>query len=380
MEDENSINIFELIDGGEDDSIFGSKEKISKRQGGKKLASITSKPPKRKRKPKPPDMPRRPLSAYNIFFQEQRALIIGTNPPCLERRQTNATTSNFERKKRAHRRTHGKISFSDLAKAIGKKWNELSEDGRSKYVESASKEKARYQEELKVYRSKRQELNNTQNQTNKTKRASSHQSQDTPISTPSSKRYRSQETYHPAYKRSPDHVLYFRYPNEICFRDDRFCDLESNIMSRCGTFDLEENSIRESRDEILDDIQPLPIGYDPSIHQGEFISNHEMAKLVAPLLKGSTKTQNSPTRIIHNYSQDDLSRQLHIASTNTRNLAHARTVPSTSHNRIHDAQYESPDVNPWNMSHEFHATHPYEYSSSRSFDYSTHCRDTFFSL
>jgi len=96
---------------------------------------------KKKRRPKPPDHPRRPLSAYNIFFQEQRSLIIGApavaaitseDAPDTFNPNGDARTS-FERKKRAHRRTHGKISFSDLAKRIGQMWNSLDANDRRRY-------------------------------------------------------------------------------------------------------------------------------------------------------------------------------------------------------------------------------------------------------
>jgi Chromatin-associated proteins containing the HMG domain len=320
IEDDNSINILDLIDNDDDDSLFGSTRKISKQIGTKKTSSVEGKTSKRKRKPKPADMPRRPLSAYNIFFQEQRALIIGTKPPSLENRPKVTTASpNFERKKRAHRRTHGKISFSDLAKAIGKKWNELSEDGRSKYVESAAKEKARYQEELKIYKRKREE-SEVKNQVHRAKRTSL-QHQEVQLSAPPKRFYSSQETtYPPPSKKSRGHVPLFRYQIDVSSsRDDRFCDVESHLIAKCETFDVEEHDIRESRDESLDDIQPLPIGYDPSYHQDDFISTHEMAKLVAPLLKGN-KTGHSSTQG-RNYRSDDSSvRNFYTSPMDSRNF------------------------------------------------------------
>ena len=44
---------------------------------------------------------------------------------------------SFKRKKRAHRRTHGKISFSDLAKRIGHMWNSLDANNRLRYEAGA---------------------------------------------------------------------------------------------------------------------------------------------------------------------------------------------------------------------------------------------------
>jgi hypothetical protein len=379
MEDDNSINILDLIEGDDDDSLFGTSRKLSKQTGNKNPSSVERKTHKRKRKPKPADMPRRPLSAYNIFFQEQRALIIGTKPPCLESRPKMTTTSpNFERKKRAHRRTHGKISFSDLAKAIGKKWNELSEEGRSKYVESAAKEKARYQEELKIYKRKREE-NGIKNEGNRSKRTSSLR-QEEQITAPS-KRFHPEEAYPPPCKRSPDHVLCFRYQNDVSTtREDRFCDVESHLIARCETFDVEEHEMRESRDETLDDIQPLPLGYDPSMHQGEFISAHEMAKLVAPLLKGN-KSNCSSTQGKKHRPDGTSVRSFYTSPVDSKGLNFPKPYSPMIYNNWNQVTHsETREIHPQDRHDGYHVLNPYEYSTSRSFDVSQKFHDNFFPL
>lgn len=380
MEDDNSINILELIEGDEVDSLFGGTRKISKVQGSKKVSSVESKTTKRKRKPKPPDMPRRPLSAYNIFFQEQRALIIGTKPPALDHKpKVTATSPTFERKKRAHRRTHGKISFSDLAKAIGKKWNELSKDGRAKYVESAAKEKARYQEELKVYKSKKHE-HDVPDHCNDTKKKSLQRHRKQISNAP--KRFRPDDMYPTPCKRSPSHVRCFQYHNETSsLQGGRSCDLASNLTLRCGTFQ-EESIMQESRDESLDDIQPLPISYDPNIHEGEYISNHEMARLVAPLLK--SQNIHRPTRSSSRYyRRDSFTRHRYPSSMDSTTFqlplsyAQQRTY-SWDHEVHHDTRqvynaHERNDI--------FQTMYPSEFSTSRSFDFSTtNLHDNLFSL
>ena len=60
--------------------------------------------------------------------------------------------------KREHRRTHGKISFAELAREIGQKWRSLDDAARKPFVEQARVEKERYQEEVERYK-ERKEMN-----------------------------------------------------------------------------------------------------------------------------------------------------------------------------------------------------------------------------
>jgi hypothetical protein len=97
---------------------------------------------KRKRKPplvpwkKPKDMPRRPLSAYNIFFKDQREMLMMT-----------ASKSNVSR-------VSPGIGFANLAKAVAVKWKELPFELRVPYKVLADIEKDRYNKEMVVWRAK----------------------------------------------------------------------------------------------------------------------------------------------------------------------------------------------------------------------------------
>lgn len=130
------------------------------------------------------DAPRRPLSAYNIFFSEMRETILNENEcrdenECKDEWKKNATeaddadikkpfgeekqehpkdmkafTQNLMRKrlnkkpiKRVHRKSHGKVSFTTLAKTVGHRWRELPEEQKKEYEDLADIDRARYRKE-----------------------------------------------------------------------------------------------------------------------------------------------------------------------------------------------------------------------------------------
>lgn len=81
--------------------------------------------------------PKRPLSAYNWFFQTERQRILDETPT---------------RKEGKPRRSHGKIGFADLARMIAAKWKSLSKEERQSYDEKAAIDKQRYQREMEEWK------------------------------------------------------------------------------------------------------------------------------------------------------------------------------------------------------------------------------------
>jgi len=92
--------------------------------------------------------PKRPLSAYNLYFRDQRRSLL-----------SEITGS-------------GKVGFEDMAKMISAKWRSIDEETKAKYQAIADKEKARFQIDKEAYRkamqqqleASRQDLEATVNQ------------------------------------------------------------------------------------------------------------------------------------------------------------------------------------------------------------------------
>jgi hypothetical protein len=89
---------------------------------------------------KPMDKPRRPLSAYNIFFKSERAKMM--------EEAANITRREGSNDKRVR---SGKIGFEVLAKTIAKKWKELTEEEMEVYKRQAEEELTRYKNEKEEY-------------------------------------------------------------------------------------------------------------------------------------------------------------------------------------------------------------------------------------
>jgi hypothetical protein len=115
--------------------------------------------PKKKRKrraplvrwKKPKDMPKRPLSAYNIFFKEQREKMMNAAGAI------SATTEGTSQWSRRRSNKSIGIGFANLARTIAADWNDLDPEAKAPYEGRAAPEKERYKKEMLVWRAKQKE-------------------------------------------------------------------------------------------------------------------------------------------------------------------------------------------------------------------------------
>jgi len=121
----------------------------------KKIPISARKPVKKKAK----DKPKRPLSAYNYFFKEDRArlvAIVQNEDNATELREKNPDITDEVVSKLL--KNDGKISFAEMGKIIGKRWKDITKEKKDRYNNLASHDTDRYKAEMHKYNEKQEEI------------------------------------------------------------------------------------------------------------------------------------------------------------------------------------------------------------------------------
>jgi hypothetical protein len=88
------------------------------------LSLLQDEKPKKVKKVKDPNAPKRNLTSYFCFLREQRPLVVNDNPD---------------------------LAAKDVVKELAKMWKELDEEEKNKYVKLAAIDKKRYEKDMDTY-------------------------------------------------------------------------------------------------------------------------------------------------------------------------------------------------------------------------------------
>lgn len=87
-------------------------------------------------------MPKRALSAYNVFFKEERVRLL----------------DEFKASEGTDTTDTPRIGFQEMARTIGSRWRNLSEEERKYYNSEAQSDTARYNKEMDAYKARKKKL------------------------------------------------------------------------------------------------------------------------------------------------------------------------------------------------------------------------------
>lgn len=109
---------------------------------------------KRPSKKKPKDKPKRPLSAYNFFFKEEREKILriiqSEDPDTVDNDPSNEDYLSPEQLNKL-KKEGGKVSFEEMGKIIGQRWKNIDPDRLTRFAELATEDTERYKKEMVSY-------------------------------------------------------------------------------------------------------------------------------------------------------------------------------------------------------------------------------------
>ena len=115
------------------------------------LALLRSHQQNRKTRTKQPaDKPKRPLSAYNLFFKDERAKLLEE----IQKEQEKEDQKTAASGKLVHAKKSAGVGFAKMAQTISTRWKAIDEPTLAIYKELADKDMVRYRNEMLRYHEK----------------------------------------------------------------------------------------------------------------------------------------------------------------------------------------------------------------------------------
>jgi hypothetical protein len=114
-------------------------------------AEVSGVSPKKKNWKKPKDMPKRPLSAYNLFFADERKRLIEDKDARGNVTQGMSLDTALRSPQSSPSSSGKKLGFAGLARTVAAKWKTLNPETKLRYEQQADIEKARYKAQMKEY-------------------------------------------------------------------------------------------------------------------------------------------------------------------------------------------------------------------------------------
>lgn len=117
---------------------------------------------------------------YNLSAREQ--ILNGTDFKATAEDAARMSAQHKTKKRREHRKSHGKISFQDLSKMIAQRWKDLAEDQKQVFEEQAMLEKEERQQKMRQWRA--HERKTTKSAAKKTSPVTVHSAAKVALKTP----------------------------------------------------------------------------------------------------------------------------------------------------------------------------------------------------